>query len=156
MTEPVVIRKGTKRKMQRSKKAFDNTLYEVNDPAKLKVLTHLGVGWYVNPDKYGVDLTNGTRYVEVEVKQHWRTGASKFPFPNVNLPERKGKYLVHGENLSFWILSADLTHAMVIPATAVSSSSLEIVPNKYVKYGERFYKIDTEHCEVICLARSEG
>jgi hypothetical protein len=142
--------KTTKTVHRKTKKPFSTELFELNDPAKLKVLVHLGSKWYVNPARYEVDLTNGTEYAEVEVKQHWRSGPP-FPYPTINLPERKGKYLHHGEALKFWVLSADTSHAMVIPATLVLESPLNIVPNKYVRYGERFYQVDVSKCEIVKL-----
>lgn len=129
-------------------KPFSKALYSEFDKAKGSVLDFLGESWSINPDQYGPDLTDGVKWVEVEIKTHWKT-PPKFPYPTVQLPERKGKW--KHLNIEYWILNPEATHAVVIPASALLEEFLIEVPNKYVVSGEKFYQIPIELCKILNL-----
>ena len=140
------------------RKKFDRNLYQKNDPHKEVVLSHLRVEehayWHVNPDRYGPDLQTIwddqiTEYAEIEVKQHWRGGAI-FPFPTLQIPSRKEKWLDLW--LKFWILSADREYAISVGTDVlIEHSTRQIVPNRYVRYGETFIVVPVGMCEIIKL-----
>lgn len=136
-----------------SRKPFDQQLFNRNDPeARDAVLSHLdSLGLYAkeNDDQYGPDiiLYRGLKplsYIEVEVKRVW-TG-EVFPWDSIQLPERKTKFTKLGLPCEFWVLNSTMQHAIIIPDTALSSSFLKEIPNRYVASGEMFYQIPLDIC----------
>jgi hypothetical protein len=146
------------------RKRFDPSLYRENDPAKLEVLGYLQTAehpyWEVNPDRYGPDLRvvwddERVEYAEIEVKQHWQSKhGANFPYQTLQIPSRKEKWL--GEWLKFWILSADRKYGIVVDTETISRvSTRQVVPNRYIRYGETFIIIPVSACEIIRLGPSE-
>ena len=98
-----------------------------------------------NEDRYGQDLiVQGetdtypeTYFVECEVKALWREG--NFPFPNVQLPYRKKKFL--NKPTQFFIWNEACTRAMTFWSHDVKQLDPVIVENKFVASGEKFYQI---------------
>lgn len=140
------------------KKQFDKALYDENDyRARLAVSTYLtSTGLHVvdNPDKYGPDLIifqgfKPGRYVEVEVKRVWM--GQVFPWSSVQLPERKGKFLRKKLPIEFWILNNDLKFSLVIADKSLLKERIEVVPNKLVPAGEKFYRIPIAECMRVSL-----
>lgn len=132
------------------RKRFDRDLYNKNDKlAKDAMLKHLGKGWKENPKKTAPDLISddGESYVEVEIKRVWK--GEKFQYPDVQLPQRKGKW--KDLDIEFYILNNELTHAIKIKASSLKDKYLREVPNKYVYAGEYFYGIPMKECEIIKL-----
>ncbi len=134
-------------------KKFDEQLFRESDsPARIAVLTHLdsqGLFATENVDKYGPDLVlySGYKpmsYIEVEIKRGW-TG-SDFPFPTVNLPVRKEKFLNLGLPIEFWILNGTLDSAIIIPDYTLDSSLIKEVRNNQIEDGEMFYQVPAELC----------
>lgn len=138
------------------RKKFDESLYKEHDtPACNRILHHLieDMGLYAvrNEDKYGPDIVvySGFKkscYVEVEIKKVWRADQDVFPWSEVNLPERKGKFLKLGLPIEFYILRSDMQRAIVLPDYVVEPSPIVEVPNKYIESGEKFYKVDVLQC----------
>lgn len=140
------------------RKQFSQELHTQNDiPARLAVSQYVEQsGLYVreNEDKYGPDLVvyRGFRpayYIEVEVKRVWRAGRDTFPYPTVQLPERKQKFLKLGMPIEFWLLREDLQYAVIVPDFVLEKSPLVEVPNKYMQSGELFFQVDISQCQVV-------
>ena len=134
-------------------KQFDPELFRQNDPqARDVVLSHLdSLGLFAkeNDDQYGPDIVlyRGLKpisYIEVEVKRVWTEEA--FPWDSIQLPLRKEKFTKLGLPCEFWIINSPLQHAIIIPDTALSSSFVKEIPNRYIKSGEKFYQIPLEMC----------
>lgn len=149
-----------------TRKQFDEELFKQNDASAIAtVVAHVCAdGGFAtqNDEKYAPDiLVYGTSfrklsYIETEVKHNWKADQDQFPFPTVNLPERKGKYLRKALPIEYWILRSDLKMAIILPDFVVSSSKLEEVPNKYIKAGELFYKVPVDQCILVSLNSPEG
>jgi hypothetical protein len=149
-------------------KQFDIELYRENDKrARAAVAEYLnGQGLYCHPneDKYGPDLCVYTGYkhkyyVETEVKLAYRPPQSgvpdnwrgEFPFPTVQIPERKLKFTRSGKPVEFWVLSADLQFAIVISEEVLCSAPLVEVPNSLVASGEQFIQVPIEQVQILNL-----
>jgi hypothetical protein len=139
-------------------KAFNQKLYDANDPAKLKVLSFLNSTtnktWEINPDQYGVDIVctnpedDGLKYIEVEVKHHWKPSDKYFPFPTLQIPERKSKWL--DLPMEFWVLRSDRKLAIVASSAGLKKyAKLQVVRNKYVRDGEYFFVMPVGLCKVL-------
>lgn len=129
------------------RKKFDKTLYDKNDPAKLKVIEYFktkDMNAEVNPDQYGIDLIVDNKiYCEVEVKHNWK--GKSFTFPTLQIPERKIKFAkVDDKPVMFIVLNSEHTHAFMVSGKDVLSSPMKEVPNKYVSKGEMFFQIPVE------------
>lgn len=134
--------------MKGIRKRFNRELHEQNDKlAKEVVLKYLGSGWEENPNTRGVDLVNNfTKQVaECEIKRVWR--GSEFPYGDIQIPERKGKY--RNLNIQFFVLNNEATHAINFLGNSLLESRLVEVPNKFVYKGEYFYKVPIEECWLI-------
>jgi len=135
-------------------KPFNQNTFDKNDTkaknAALGVLNLTEPFWYVNPDQYGPDLTDGFEFIEVEVKYHW-TG-SIFQFDTLHLPERKKKW--RHLPIEYWILNREATHALVVDASNVKDEYLRDVPNwRFPNGGEYFFKVPSGDCRLIQLKR---
>lgn len=132
-------------------KKFDKELFDQHDkPARLAILHHLNA-WTNNEDRYGADLVHPDGLVaEVEVRPNWH--GTEFPWPLVNLPLRKAKYIQ--ANITFWILNADHTHAVVLYPEQLTDDRIHKVWNKYQRAGdEEFYRVPLEECKIVALRR---
>jgi len=127
------------------RKRFDNQLFQKYDQLARDVTTayleSLGYAVSEHPDRYAQDLIAYTRdnefCVECEVKLVWEV--SEFPYPNVQLPERKKKFF--NAPTQFFIWNKPLEHAMTFWSHDVATLQPVEVPNKYVYSGEYFYQI---------------
>lgn len=146
------------------RKEFDPSLYaDNNSRAIAAVLHHLhesGIYATENPDKYGPDIIiyrkyKPVSYVEVEVKLVWKSNQEQFPFPSVQLPERKKKFMQLGLPCEFWILREDVQYAVSIPDSVLGDERLVEVPNRLVSNGEYFYQIPVEECSLVELLKSD-
>lgn len=142
------------------RKQFSQSDFDANDPPAnrvvLEYINSSGLYGVRNEDLYGPDIIvyNGFKpsyYVEVEVKQVWRTDQDVFPWSEINLPERKGKFLKLGLPIEFWILRSDLQVAVIIPGETISSSSLVEIPNRVISSGEKFYQVSLNECILLDL-----
>ena len=140
-------------------KRFSNSLFERNDELARENVEYL-------KDFFGVDEFRDTasRYtidragyrndvhvlnVEVEIKQHWKAGELEFPYDDINLPSRKGKYIGLDLPTYFVIFSADCKGALIFSDKMVAQSPQEEVPNRYVRKGEYFYKIPIKNAAIL-------
>lgn len=130
------------------RKRFDRELFEKYDQLARQATTQYlkGQSYAVeeHPDRYAQDLvvTHGDTqfYAECEVKIVWEGG--DFPYPDVQLPQRKQKFFSDPPTL-FFIWDKPVTSAMTFWSTDIVESGLEPVevPNKYVYSGEYFYQV---------------
>jgi Holliday junction resolvase-like predicted endonuclease len=109
-------------------KAFDQTLYNTNDPAKDKVLrwlTYKGYKAQVNPDQYGIDLLaekdGRTIGIEVEVKHNWKGQA--FPFQTVHIASRKLKFF-EDENNYLMMVNHDWSFGLSFSAEQIKEAGI--------------------------------
>jgi len=127
------------------RKRFDRELYKKYDQLARDVTTayleSLGYEVSEHPDRYAQDLiafTPDSEFcVECEVKLVWET--DNFPYPNVQLPERKKKFF--NAPTQFFIWNKPMQHAMTFWSHDVATLEPVEVPNKYVYSGEYFYQI---------------
>ena len=158
--------------MQGKYKKFDHKLYRDNDNLGKKFAKHFlpkimkqsnpekynSVEIRENSDKYGPDLccyNDGELigYFEPEIKHNWNT--DKFPFNDLQIPERKAKW-ANGHNglpVTFCVLSKPSRFSGSVSATTsilnmatvtgknLIDSPTEVVSNKYVPEGERSFKV---------------
>lgn len=131
--------------MTAQRKRFDRELFQKYDQLARDVTTayleSLGYEVDVHPDRYAQDLiaTSPAKdfCVECEVKLVW--DGEEFPYPNVQLPERKKKFF--NVPTQFFIWNKPLQYAMSFWSHDVATLESVEVPNKYVHSGEYFYQI---------------
>lgn len=97
-----------------------------------------------NPRATGVDLIvekDGEVYfyVECEIKKALANGS--FHYPDINLPERKKKFIGLSHPTLFMIFSPDGDYYFCIWSKWIERCNLVEVHNKYLKQGEYFFKI---------------
>lgn len=128
-------------------KRFDRDLYNLTDSlAKNKcvdLLVNLGYDVRENPLKTKVDLLvykddKHIFNVETEIKLVWR---GKFQYDSVQFPERKSKFASLEKPTYFIMWNADQSEYLVVKDKDLLSSPVQIVRNKYVKYGEYFFQV---------------
>lgn len=132
-------------------KTFSKALFNGHDPASRRVvkeyLAKNNILVEDNPNKFGVDLISkdGTLQIEVEHRMVWKE--EEFPFAEINVPERKGKFFVQ-ECVSYAILSENYSHIGMISGKELKKyivdENLAENRNRFVKEGEYFYKIPRE------------
>jgi len=137
--------------MHGARKPFSQELHRGNDPKSRKVVKEYfkkqGIILKDNPNRFGVDLISpdGTLQIEVEHRLPWID--AKFPFDEINILERKAKFLREGKT-QYIILSRDFSRIGIIRGPDVMKyivdDNLEHNPNKYVKNGEFVYKIPSD------------
>ena len=106
-------------------------------------------GWQLkdSDDPYAPDLCvvsqdNVEFYFEVEQKNNW--GKGNFPFPTLQIPERKRKFAELPA--IFCVLNKYHTRMATVKASKVISSPVVEVSNRYVKSGELFFQVPV--CDV--------
>lgn len=135
------------------RKRFDKELYDQCDSkAKSKAIRLVrrvkGFKARENEKKRGVDLIvseNGedSFYIETEIKKRkWK--GDKFPFPDINFPERKRKFAELDKPTLFIMFNEDLSSYLVVTSKDLLESEVKEVPNKYVFKGEKFFKVPTK------------
>jgi len=146
------------------RKKFSKALYQQNDALATGVIAGYLSQWGLvaehNTDKYGVDLLvrkpDDKDYflaVECEIKRVWH--GPDFPYDTIQLPERKGKYRNTPHQLEYWILNSDCSSVIIIPEFLLDQYEPVVVPNKYVRWGEKFYQIPMTECLLIQLGDSK-
>jgi len=137
--------------MEGKYKSFDRKLYSTNDNAKelaIEYFKRIGMSAIVNPNDYGVDLiVDNQFYCEVEVKHNWKDVF--FPFPTLQIPERKKKFAKLDKPVVFMVMSSNRKKALVAKDNDVLNSPLKTVSNKYVKKGEKFFQVDVSFLREI-------
>lgn len=129
-------------------KSFSKSLHSKNDPQSRTVVIRFfkkkGIPLLENPDKYGVDLISpdGTLQIEIEHRLSW--DAPEFPFPDINIPERKAKFF-GDDKTQYVILSKDYEYMGVLRGKDmqeyIHNANLHENKNKFVKNGELFFKV---------------
>jgi len=144
-------------------KKFSGNLYVRNDAEARAIIRHHintasdEMEARDNEDRYGADIvveeydpveltTDFVKYIECEVKQHWGN-TDEFPFPELNIPERKAKFADKGAE--FWVLNKLMNRALVVQPDSLTSDRLEEVKNRYCPEGELFFKIPLDECQLI-------
>jgi hypothetical protein len=137
-------------------KRFNKKLWKENDKKGKEFATSILKKIYGNNIKivegieYGVDLKLFENDIliktaEVEVRHNWGND-SKFPFNTVNIPYRKKKFFTN--NICEYIsINRLFTRCLLIKEKDISSSPIEENKNKYVKSGEKFFKVDISKCK---------
>ena len=130
-----------------ARKRFSKSLFKQNDEVAKKAATkyyeNIGYEVRLNDNKYGPDLllfkeNNFASYVECEVKRVWKD--YEFPFPNIQFPERKSKYITD-KPILFFMLNGKENRALIVKGTDLIISPLKEVSNKYVRHGESFFQV---------------
>lgn len=142
------------------RKPFDPKLHAANDSAArtavLRYLDRTSIGgWCSNTDQYGVDLVRHSASgdimagTEVEIKRVW--SGPDFLYDTLQIPSRKDKFARLPYPVEFWVLNAELTHALVIPAGVLAEYTPLEVRNKYVSAGEKFFQVPVDRCNLLEL-----
>jgi len=133
-------------------KKFDKKLFEENDLLcrnKIKeiVKDFKNIVLEDNPKTRGVDIIIKNDkdeiigYMEVERKLVWK---GDFKYDTVNFPSRKMKYCTLDKPTIFVMFNHDFSEYMCTSGEVVRNSKMEMVRNKYVTFGEMFFKIDLD------------
>lgn len=143
----------------RSSKKFDKELFDqYDDFGRTKVkdffIANFNLTLIDNPDIYGVDLivyhkTKKLGYVEVEVRNSWKTDI--FPFDTLNVPSRKKKLLTNDMLTYFVSINKTGTRAFMCSDNTVLTSPLEESRNKFVSSNEYFYKVQLNRLKILNL-----
>lgn len=129
-------------------KKFSPSLFKKNDPKTRRVVIQFFKKHRIyledNPNKFGVDLLSIDRTLEIEVEHRNVWINDEFPYPDINLPERKLKYFT-SNNICYAIISKNYTHIGIIYGKTLkkylTDVNLKECSNKFIKSGEYFYKI---------------
>lgn len=135
--------------MQGKRKFFNKSLYKQYDAiAKLSVMRIFkDLTKYVveeNNKKTGVDLLvfkNGKHVfnIECEIKNVWQT--DKFQYDSVQFPERKEKFARLDLPTLFVMFNEDQSSYLVVRDKDLLSSPKVEVSNRYMKFGEYFFRV---------------
>lgn len=138
-------------------KSFDQKSWDKYDgPAVNAVLDHLdatGCWAQQNPDRFGPDIIvwegfRPSHYIEVEMRTAWPGGDWPQTWHEVHIPERKGHlYFSLGLNCEHWVISADLSSALIIPDVVIKDLGvLKEFRNSKITSGELFYHVPADEC----------
>jgi len=130
------------------RKHFDKALYDRYDAAAKTaartLLQHTNFVLKDSEKKTDVDFEiykddKLIGFLEVEVKRNWAVGP--FIYNDVQWPERKWKYCNLTKPTVFLMFNADLSQYLTATGEDLLSSKIEMIRNKYVAYGESFFKV---------------
>lgn len=132
-------------------KKFDKELFNQNDLKSRQVVKKFFLSKNIvvddNPNKYGVDLVSEDESVQIEIERRPVWVNEEFPYPRVNIPERKTKFF-KTDKTSYVIVSNNFSRIGVIPGKKlikfINKDYLEESKNRFVDSGELFYKIPKE------------
>ena len=143
------------------RKRFDPELHKENDKLARKAIKELlkGSGLTVkdNPKVREVDILvyKGKEHlfnIECEIKRVWK--GEKFPYDNVQFPERKGKYAKLEKPTIFVMFNDDQSKFIALHGKNLIDSPKAEVPNKYVRAGEMFYQVPLDKVsmnDLLCV-----
>ena len=142
-------------------KRYSQELSDAHDPKSRRVVIEYfkkhGIQ-LVNNSLYQVDLVSPDGAVRIEIEHRPPWVDAEFPYSDINVPERKAKFLNDGVT-SYAILSRDFSRMGIIAGKDVKEyivdENLHLNKNKYVHDGEYFYKIQTEKFKLINLNEKE-
>lgn len=144
-----------------ARKHFDKKLYETFDAkAKTKVLELLvptGLKACESPKKTAVDLMvyrdrDHIFNIETEVKSVWLEDT--FPYANVQFPHRKEKYALLDTPTIFVMFNGRMNKFLSVTSQDLLASPIEMVRNKYVKFGEYFFQVPLDRVSFNDLDKS--
>lgn len=132
-------------------KKFDKDLFEQNDLKSRQVVKKFFLSKNIvvndNPNKYGVDLISDDGNVQIEIERRPAWTTNNFPYPRVNIPERKTKFF-KTDKVSYVVVSNDFSRIGVLPGKKlinfIKKDYLEESSNRLISSGEMFYKIPRE------------
>jgi hypothetical protein len=137
-------------------KRFSPKLYKANDLKAKRAVKKLfkGTKYTIkeNKNRYEVDLLvfNSKKEhvfnIEAEIRHNWNT-TKKFPFDTIRIPYRKLKYLQLDKPTIFVSFNKDLTAYAAMRDNDILESPVKVVPNRYVKAGEKFFVIDLKNVQ---------
>ena len=137
--------------MTGARKNFDRKLYEKNDTIAKECSCNLLEATKYNEieksKKTQVDLKvfKGDSHVfniECEIKRVWKT--KDFPYESVQFPERKKKFTDLQKPTLFVMFNADQSSYLVVLDRDLAKSPINMVRNKYIRYGENFFQVPLE------------
>lgn len=142
-------------RMRNKGRKFSPHMYQKYDlPARHMVRRALGDKIIDNPDKYGQDFIfrhpDGSKcpykYLEIQVCSSWTD--EKYPFPNVWIYARKGRYK---EDTLFLTLDRRMFRGYLFAANKRSDE-----PRRLKKYSREFvYDVPMNHCMLVYLDHLE-
>lgn len=91
-------------------------------------------------------------YLEVEVKTTWR--GRVFPFPTINVPMRKMKFITPNARTIFCLVNESSTHCLIIDGMDVYHAQKQEVPNKYMER-EVFKQVALNKAVIIKVPKAE-
>lgn len=139
-------------------KKFDQALHdefdELGREMSKKFYKRFGFDLKDNPDQYGIDLIayrddKKVGYVEVEVRTFW-TG-NKFPFPTLNIPERKRKLLKQDLPIRLLSWSSHGDYGFMCKADVILNANVIERPNKFMAEKEYFFAVPVNKIRLIKL-----
>lgn len=140
-------------------KKFDQELHDKYDPVArklaIKYFSDIGLTCIPNTDKYEIDLVvNNKFYVDVEVKTAWSGHWNDFKYSELNIPDRKEKYLGLDKPSLFMVISKDYSYGFVVEDKILKQCKKELHPNKYNKK-EYFFKVPLKKCIKVKFKKGE-
>ena len=129
-------------------KRFSQSLHQSNDPKSRQIvkdyLARYGLIVKDNSDKYGVDLISDDGNLQIELEHRLPWVDEEFPYAEVNVPERKAKFLKEGK-VQYIILSRAYDRLGIILGEIIKpyivDDNLVVNPNKFVRNDEYFFKV---------------
>lgn len=146
--------------MSSNRKHFDKNLYAAFDQkAKDKVQELLkaypDLKSCGSPIKTDVDLMvyrdrDHIFNIETEVKAVWTS--DDFPYDSVQFPYRKLKYCILTKPTLFVMFNAKMNKYLSVTSYDMMHSPVNMVRNKYVKFGEDFFQVPLDKVSFNALA----
>jgi hypothetical protein len=141
-------------------KEFDQELYDKYDgPGKAVAKKYIesnfkGLTVELHPDEYDIDLIimrgdERIAYLEVEKRESWDT--HNFPFYDLNVPERKKKFLKKELPVYFISVNNNETALFLGMGEAILKCPLKPNPNPKGPKGERFFKVPLDILNLVDL-----
>jgi len=129
-------------------KRFSPSLHQSNDPKSRQIvkdyLAQFGLIVKDNSDKYGVDLVSEDGLLQIELEHRLPWVDEEFPYAEINVPERKAKFLREGQ-VQYIILSRAYDRLGIVTGEIIQQfivdDNLVVNPNKYVRNDEYFFKV---------------
>ena len=139
------------------RKKYSQELSDAHDPKSRRVVIEYfkkhGIP-LVNNSMCAVDLVSPDGAVRIELEHRMPWVDEEFPYSEINVPERKAKFLNDGVT-AYAILSRDFSRMGIIEGKDIKpyivDTNLHLNKNKYVKDGEFFYKVPLDKFKWVTL-----